>query len=59
MHEDIVKAREALDELIKLKNTGNIINVGDYIDSLDEKTYKHVLRMVTYGSYKDFINEEE
>ncbi|SHF14037.1 hypothetical protein SAMN02745784_02947 [Tissierella praeacuta DSM 18095] len=37
MYEDIVKAREALDELIKLKNTGNIINVDDYIDSLDEK----------------------
>ncbi|WP_312907265.1 hypothetical protein [Tissierella praeacuta] len=59
MYEDIVKAREALDELIKLKNTGNIINVGDYIDSLDEKTCKHVLRMVAYGSYKDFTNEEE
>lgn len=57
MYDDIIKARESLEKLIEITKTNNMVDIGDYIDNLDENTCKHMLKMIAYGSYKDFIRE--
>lgn len=65
IYDDIEKARESLNLLVKMVSNRNFedaedyIDSEDFIDSLDEKTCKYMLRMIAYGSYKDFINSKE
>ena len=56
--EDIIRAREVLKKLIKVVDTRSMDAIGDFIDNLDEITCKNMLRMICYGSYRDFIKED-
>lgn len=56
--EDIIRAREVLKKLIKVVDTRSMDAVGDFIDNLDEITCRNMLRMICYGSYRDFIKED-
>ena len=54
----VEKARESLNTLVNITKSSNLWDISDYIDSLDEETCKHILRMIAYGSYRVFIVEE-
>lgn len=49
-----INARAKLDKLIEIVNTGVMNDVGDYIDTLSEAESKILLRMIVYGSWKQF-----
>lgn len=58
MYEDIIKADKLLKKLIEVTNTGIMEDIGSFIDGLDEDVCKNILRMIAYGSYKDFIKKD-
>ncbi len=56
--QEAINAREKLESLVKVVQTKSMSQIGDYIESLSESECKWVLKMISYGSWKDFDIQE-
>lgn len=52
MYKEISRARDKTYELIDIVKTGNLVDIGTFVDSLNENESKLVLRMVLLGEWK-------
>ena len=54
LYDEVDVVRDKLAALLELRSSGNMSDVGDYIDSLTEDESKLMLRLIVYGAWKQF-----
>ena len=54
LYDEVDVARDKLAALLELRSSGNMSDIGDYIDSLTEDESKIMLRLIVYGAWKQF-----
>lgn len=54
LYDEIDVARDKLAALLELRSSGNMSDIGDYIDSLTEDESKIILRLIVYGAWRQF-----
>ena len=58
IYDEVNNAREKLKGLIEVRDSQNMDNVYDYMEGLTETEVRLILKLITYGSWKDFQYKE-